>query len=511
MSQPTFPTQPSPTPEGIGVPPSAPAPDAPPADPAGPIPTPPTGPFAMPPVDPVQPFATLPVQSSSQPGNPPQTPSPSTDFPPAFTPGQAPTPGTDQSYAAGQPYAPDQSYAAGQPYVPGQPYTPGQPYAPQPYATQPYGVGGQPPMTPPKKKKTWLIVLIIVLAVLLVGGGGAFAYWYYAIRDDGIRGGRADDEAVTAGQAKTAQAAVRGYLQALAAGNSSDALSFSSTAPLDSTFLTDTVLAASLAINPITFQQAVRPDLTTATDDIAVTADYQIGSQSVSTTYLTTLQDGYYFIEQVSAPVSLTGTYVPDIGMKLNGVSLGTGAVVPYVELFPGSYQLTIDNSMLTLTGGQFVVAYPMDSPSLADTTVGLAADTPGQLASAATSTLDGCMAEKSLTSSCGIGLPLIYSDGKIRDVDENSTQWAYITGSSDFSAAAFAYDPQDEPAEATAPIDLKLRRTVAGAGDDERYYFYICYDVTSMSVNFSDPSNLNVSFYSTTTDVGCPDPQLTR
>ena len=347
----------------------------------------------------------------------------------------------------------------------------------------------------------WLIVLIVALAVVLVGGGIFFAIWH-SNRDDGIKGGRADDGPVEAGQATTAQAAVRGYLQALAAGNSADALSFAAEPPIDSTFLSDEVLAASLAINPITFQQAVREDLSTQ-DYIAVTADYQIGNQPVDATYLTVLRDGHYFIDQVTAPIDLYTTYVSDIGMELNGVPL---SYISYPELFPGSYQLTIDNSMLTSTGGQFVVTDPLAFPSV-DMTVELAADTPAQLASAAKTTLDSCMAEKSLMSDCGIGLPIIFSEDKIRDVDYNSVQWDFITGSSDFSPDSFSYDPLIEPVQASTPIDVTVRRTVHGEGADAGYIFYSCYDISSVRVDFSDPDNLETSFISLP-DSTCPSPR---
>jgi len=546
MSQPTFPTQPSPAPEGTGYPPSVPAPETPPPGPVEPVAVPPvemmavpptemmavpptvpvTAPavesdtvpkaelFTVPPIAPIQPEAALPSPPQptpwpdSQPGNPYQT----TPSQPPYAPDQpyAPAPG-QQPYASGQPYPPtpgQQPYAPNQPYMPSQPaYTPDQLLyaAGQPYMGQPYDVGGQPLVTPPKKKKTWLIALIIVLAVLLVGGGAFFAYWHSTMRDDGIRGGRPEDGPVAAGQAKTAQAAVRGYLQALAAGNSAEALSFAA-APIDSTFLTDEVLAASLDVNPITFQQAVREDLS-ATDYILVTADYQIGSQSVTAIYETTQRDGYYYIENVTASISLYGIYVPDIGMRLNGASLDTGTTLLYVDLFPGSYQLTIGNSMLTLTGGQFVVTDPMDFPDLYDTTVELAADTPGQLANAATQTFDGCMAETTLTSNCVISLPIVMSDGKIRDVDPNSIVWSFIYGSSDFSSADFQYDPQNKPTVATAQVDLKVRRTMDGEGDDAQYIFYLCYDISSVRVNFSNPDRLDVSFTSTG-DTDCPSPQ---
>ena len=462
MSQPPYPIEPSPTPEGIGVPP----PPPPPATGFPPI-------FAAP----AQP---APIQGAGQPYAPSYTPS--QPYAPSYTPNNTP----------GQPYN----------NTPSQPYIPGQPYPPAP--GQPYNVGYQPPITPPKKKKIGLIVLIILLALLLAGGG-LFAYWYYAIRDDGIRGGRVQDDPVVAGQATTAQAAVRGYVQALAAGNAADALSFAATPPAGSSFLTDAALAASLALNPITFQQAVREDLSTK-EDIAVTADYQIGSQSVTTTYGTTLRDGYYFIDHATALIDLSDTYTSGIGMKLNGVSLDAGGRSLYLDLFPGTYQLTIGNSMLVLTGGQFVVTDPTASPSLLDTTVGLAADTPSRLADAAKATLDGCMAEASLTSSCGFGLPLVFADGTIRDVDDSTAQWSFITGSSDFSATDFHYDPQSEPTEANASIDLQIRRAVDGEGADSAYYFWICFNLSSVNVDFSDPNNMDVSFDSTSS-TDCPNP----
>ena len=540
MSQPTFPTQPSPTPEGISAPPSVPAsrPVVPPipAPPAEPVPVPPveldTVPkaelFAVPQAGPIPPESAppsppqpspWPTEQLSQPGVPSQQPyapgqqpnAPSQPYMPVqqpYTPNQPYAP-EQQPYASGQqPYAPSQQpyapgqqqYASGQSYPAGQPYVPNQQYTlPQPYAA------GGPPQTTAPKKKTWLIVLIIVLAVLLVGGAGFFAYWHFTTRDDGVEGGRPEDGPVTAGQAKTAQAAVRGFLEALARGDSADALSFAAT-PTDPTFLTDEVLAESLALNPITFQQAVREDLSD-TEYVAVTADYQIGSQSVNTIYETVVQDGYYFIDQVTAPISLYGVYVSGIGMRLNGVSISTSALTPYLDLFPGSYELTIGNSMLTLLGGQFVVTDPLAYPDLLDTRVDLAPDTLGQLATAASTKLDECMAETTLTSHCGIGLPLVISDGKIRDIDPNSIQWSFITGTSDFPADSFQYDPQSDPTEARAPADVQVRRTMHGEGDDAQYIFYLCYDISSVYVDFSRPDSLDVSFTSTG-DTNCPSPQ---
>ena len=401
---------------------------------------------------------------------------------------------TDQTYAPGQPPTTGQPpYAA----IPGQDYTtqPGQPYAP----------GYLPQMPPQKKKHTARNALIIVLAILLVAGG-IFAYWWFAMRDNGIRGGRATDDPVAAGQATTAQAAVRGYLQALAAGNSADALSFAAAPPASTTFLTDAVLQASLALNPITFQQAVREDLSNK-DDITVTATYQIGTQQVSATYQVDRagDSKYYFVNNATTTVNLSNVYVDGVGMALNGTSLGSSKTA---ELFPGTYQLTINNSLLTLTGGQFTITDPSSSPSLLSTTVELVPDAQSQFADTAKTTLDNCMAEKSLQTSCGFGTGFVMTnDFVFRDVDTSTIQWTFTRGSSnDLTSTNFQYYPQDNPTKVSASINLQVRMVVNGEGADADYYFLKCYDFTAVNIDFSDPANLATSF-SASAAASCPSP----
>ena len=408
---------------------------------------------------------------------------------PIYTGDAMPQPAAATPYP-GQPYPPDQTYAPAQPPAPGQPpyaAAPGQDYTTQPgqpMPGQPYAPGYPPQMPPLKKKHTARNILIILLVLAVLGGGSGLAYWWFAGRDD-------PSKPVTAGQAKTPQAAVRGYLQALAAGNSSDALSFAASPPSDTTFLTDAMLTTSLASSPITNIVANKNDGSTK-QSATVTASYQLGSQQVSATYNVNLNGKYYFIDQVTANVDLSTAYMDNIGMELNGVSLDDQTATTF-PLFPGTYQLTIDNSMLVLTGGQFTITDPSSSPSFFDTKVALASDAQGRMADAVKTKLEGCVAEKTMTTSCGWGTPiLITTDLEILTPITSSIKWFFFRGTSDFSATTFQYDQQDNATEANASVNVTLERDL-DATNGKSYYSRV--NITAVSVNFSNPDNLAVSF----------------
>jgi hypothetical protein len=111
-----------------------------------------------------------------------------------------------------------------------QPPDPGQPYGPPIY-----GPGQLPPA--PRKKRTRLIVAIgAAVVVVIVVVAAVLVY----------TGGESDDGAKTAG------AAVQGYLEALARGDAEAALSYARDTPPDKTFLTDAILKKQIEKYPIT-------------------------------------------------------------------------------------------------------------------------------------------------------------------------------------------------------------------------------------------------------------------
>jgi len=335
---------------------------------------------------------------------------------------------------------------------------------------------------PPKKKKTGLVVLICVLVLALLGGGG-FGYWYFMMRDD-------PSKPVPASMAKTPQAAVRGYLQAIADNDANSALSFMASQPTTTTFLNDSVLMASSALNPITSITATPADGSTK-DAPLVDATYHIGGQTVNTTFTVEKQDKYYFIDNGTAQVDLSSMYVNGVSVAVSGVALSD--ISGPVDMFPGTYAISINNSLLSLTSDtQFVVADQNSSPS-PTVSVGLSLDAPSQFASFASTTLKACMKQDATFTTCGFGTIMGHnSNNQIITPKKGSVKWKFTKGStSDFSKYDFQFN-QTKPTEVTSNFTIHLELDLTGTDGNP---YYQVYKLTSMSIDFSDPTNMQATF----------------
>jgi len=354
----------------------------------------------------------------------------------------------------------------------------------QPYGAPGYGMPGQPAAQPPKKKKTGLIILICVLVVLLIGGGGG-AYWYFAMRDD-------PSKPVTAGQAKFPQAAVRGYLQALAVGSSSDALSFVEQTPNEMTMLTDQVLDASIAVYPVTDIVATKDNTLSTKDTAVVDATFNVGSTSFSMQYQVDQVGKYYFIQDPFVTTDLSGLLVSGVDITVNGVSMSDIVDTSDVSLFPGVYTMAINNNpLLTITSD---TTFTADSGMSLGPVIGLglSPDAQGQFATAAEDALTSCMKEDATHTSCGFGA-ILYRDIDTKKLitPKPGIKWSFPGAKPNFSAQTFMWD-QDEPTTATAYMTIKVRidfsSTDGGVYRDDR-------TLTAVNIDFSDPSNLSVTF----------------
>ncbi|MCL2491021.1 MAG: hypothetical protein FWF36_09955 [Propionibacteriaceae bacterium] len=333
------------------------------------------------------------------------------------------------------------------------------------------------PAPAPKKKNTGLIVGIIVLVVLIVAALIGFRIFSSSNQKDAP---------VPAGQAKTADEAVVGYLNALAAGNSADALAFLDSPPTDTSLLTDDVLAYSNAINPIS---NVTTDSSTG---YSVAATYNIGSQSVTANFYVQQYGKYY---KLTSNDAVSSVYIPSpptgVSMTINGIP---ATVTNYsVTLFPGYYEVAIDNSLVTVSNGNFFVSGSYSGADTSNMSYDLSSDAQGQFQQAATAQLDACMAEQDLETSCSFGLSDPHDrSGNPIDVNTSTIQWSFSSGSSDdFSSVNFSWYGLDG-LTATAYRSITLTVNLDSTSGDG--YYKDVY-LSEIDVDFSDPSNLVVSF----------------
>lgn len=373
--------------------------------------------------------------------------------------------------------------------APAAPWSPAAAIPPQPpaygvaYPTQAPGypmpgVAGYPAQVAPAaaKKNTGLIVGIVALVVLIIVALLGFHFWPFGNQNK-------PDAPVTPGQATTASAAVRGYLEALAAGSSADALAFLDSTPDDTTFLTDDVLAVSNASNPISNITTNSPSGT------SVTATYNIGSQSVSADFYTTKSGKYYYLAQAVRSVDIPS---PGGGVKMmiNGVAADLSRAM--ATLFPGYYVVTVDNPLLTVSDGAFVVSGSMSGPDTSNMSLDLAPDAQGKFQAAAQSRLDGCMAEQALVTSCGFGFDAQDENGTSVKIDNSSIVWSYGAGSSDdFSTTDFTYyGYAGLTALGNISIDIEVDlKSTSG------HRYYQTDTLNAVTVDFTDPSNLRIAF----------------
>ena len=199
---------------------------------------------------------------------------------------------------------------------------------------------GQPQQPPKKSNKLPLIIGAAVLALVLIGTIIGVA----VVRggDDPVAGGGTGGGGTSSAppaEAKLPSDAVTGYLEALAAGDATTALTYASTAPSDTTFLTNEVLAASLKSGAITDINV--PEVT---DKYAysVAASYKIGSQSVNADIPVEEEGDVWKLREVAYDLTLTSTQNKTLPMLINGVQ----AEADKVAVFPGTYTFTtgLDN-----------------------------------------------------------------------------------------------------------------------------------------------------------------------
>ena len=270
---------------------------------------------------------------------PPQQPGPAGPPPPYGYPPQQQPPPPGSGYAFG-PFA-------GQPGGP-QGGPPGQP--PYGNAPGPYGPG-QPPTEPPPKRRGKVLIIVGALVLALIVGAIAVALLN---RNDPVAtqppatasqnpSGAATTAPPTSAPPPAAKAsdAVVGYLEALAAGSASAALSYAVDPVAAGPLLTDQVLAQSRKRAPLSGIEVPPVDDEQAT---TVTAAYRLGGTAVNTVFdVVKVGDEWKLVEVVKR-VDVGLSRAKSVPMLVNGVKVSGNTV----NVLPGSYAFSTGLSTIS-------------------------------------------------------------------------------------------------------------------------------------------------------------------
>lgn len=373
--------------------------------------------------------------------------------------------------SANDPYGPPpgpwgQGGSAPGPSGPGQPYAypppppaqaPGSGYAFGPFA--PPGGGAGPPTTPTPgappptggRGRLLIVLGVVALALILVGVGAAVLVRNRApgagpgpVPSTNSGPGSSSAPPSSAPPAALASDAVRGYLEALAAGDADAALAYASAAVQPGPYMTDQVLAASVKRAPIT---AIDVPVVDDSAAIAVAARYVMGKTPVTAEYGVQQVGGVWKLSAVAKTVDLGLVRPPSLPIRINGVTVKSD----FVDLLPGAYAFTAASPLLTL-GDKAVILIkdPNDYANVLDLRLGLSANGRKTVVGLAKKSYGGCLqARVAKPKNC----PFAWNDTTYR-YRSGSVRWRQ-SGSDPFTKAKT--DLSESSASVVIPLKLRI------------------------------------------------------
>jgi hypothetical protein len=395
---------------------------------------------------------------------------------PGFTPpnyGGQQTPGSYPTPSAGYPPLP--GGPGGYPPQPGQP-----------------GAGGPSRSAPPAKKgsaRLFLVVGAIVLALIIIGVGAAILVNRTTDTTTspvdpidptatGGTGGSASASTTAPPPASTkADESVKAYLEALAAGDATAALSLAKDQPTDKSFLTDAVLAESNKRAPITEISVSPPD---SEYDSSIEASYRMGDQRVNETFTVQKQGESYLLSEVSQDVNLETIRSRTLPLQINGV----GVTSDKVNLFPGSYVFTSGSDYIAYGGGPMVINSPNDYANAYDHRPAITSNGTKAVVAAAKAKLADCAKQARFKPS---GCPFLnIRENSGQNITESSLRRRIV--GNPFSNVEPRTDDQD-PSIAEFSITVRWAATASGTQDGQSARFQIpsATDFTSVRARLTN------------------------
>lgn len=270
-----------------------------------------------------------------------------------------------------------------------------------PYSQTPFGTPLPPaPASPPRQGglPTGAIIGIVagavglVLVLMVALGFGALN----ALRPALAPPDR-DPAPTPAPDAAGAALAVEGYLHALADGDAEAALEYLWVEEGQGLLLTDEVLAVSSRLAPITSIEVGTGSAGFEDYGVSVPVSFKLGDQRVEREFeLWEASDGWEIFDGL-VPVWFDG--LTGLDPTVNGV-----AAEGYLPVFPGVYEVVIDNDYLALDLPEGRVRLATDDDSYDLTAVPVVPTELGDTTfrSLVRASLDECLAMTSLTTPCG-------------------------------------------------------------------------------------------------------------
>lgn|GEM_PF-5121113 len=216
--------------------------------------------------------------------------------------------------------------------------------------------------------------------------------------------------------------AVSEYLEALKAGDAAAALAMSRPKVRDMSCLTNEFLQATIAKNPISQIGNVKTLGEGSNTQQLVSASYQIGAEKITNWFNVDLIDGVWLLSEVTSSIDLSSVSPELTGLKLNGFAVSTDIIT----LFPGIYELTIENQWIEVAEDRLIVEAPRAGQSFFSAALLLTKTGSSEVSKAITTKLDTCLKTQELApTGCGFGIR-ITSDKPIK---KSTIRWKITAG----------------------------------------------------------------------------------
>lgn len=329
---------------------------------------------------------------------------------------------------------------------------------------------------PERRRKSYMWILVGLLAVsLVVALVGLLMF---------ISAKKPTDEPTTPEITQTPSEVVQAYLEALAGGHASEALTYSKTVPSETILMTDEFLQQSLAEHPMT--NIVVPTDQTIESPAEIFATYDLGEQKVEAHFTVQLYENGWLLDRGFLPLNVSELVGIGVRLKLNDVDLGTATTT--VNLLPGTYTFTSLDPMLTVANGTFVLEYPETTPTYS-MAMALSDDAIKAIQAAAKAKMKWCLTQKSLQpDGCGFGFAGV-ADGSI---NPDTISWSYANKAPKF---ANIKPELDGTSLTSAVASFSVKVTFQALSEDRANMYQQDSSFKKLHADFTNPNNIIVTF----------------